>query len=73
MCLLCQEEDLYFLYLERQAQAERAARGETAPASANWLWPAFVQNGAKRAPAAAARDKTTDKRSAFTCDEPEGE
>jgi hypothetical protein len=50
MCLMCEQEDLYFLYLERVEQARRAARGEGAPANANWLWPA-VTTGAS--PAAA--------------------
>jgi hypothetical protein len=39
MCLMCEQEDLYFLYLERVEQARRAARGEGSPANANWLWP----------------------------------
>jgi hypothetical protein len=69
MCVLCQEEDLYFLYLERQAQAEKAARGETPPASASWLWPSFVQGGADTAPADAAKRKP----SAFICDAPDSE
>ena len=42
MCLMCEEEDLYFLYLERRERAQKAARGETAPPDPTWLWPSFV-------------------------------
>jgi hypothetical protein len=73
MCVLCGEEDLYFLFLDRQVQAERAARGETTPASASWLWPAFAQSGAASSSPQANGDKKTNKRSVFTCDGADGE
>jgi hypothetical protein len=65
MCLMCEQEDLYFLYLERLEQARRAARGEGAPANANWLWPT-VATGAS--PTAHPR---VDAKPAFVCDTPE--
>jgi hypothetical protein len=73
MCVLCAEEDFYFLFLDRQLQAERAARGEATPASAGWLWPAFAQNGAASSSARANGDENTGKRSVFTCDRADGE
>jgi len=64
MCLACEEEDRYFLYLEMIERARRAARGEKATPNAAWLWPTFV----KPAPAPA----TTRRRAAtFICDTPE--
>jgi hypothetical protein len=65
MCLMCEQEDLYFLYLERVEQARRAARGEGAPANANWLWP-MVATGVS--PTAQPH---VDAKPAFVCDTPE--
>jgi len=67
MCLMCEQEDLYFLYLERLDQARRAARGEASPPNANWLWP----SAATAAPPA-ARPKAV-ANPAFVCDAPDGE
>src|SRR5438128_2002078 len=59
MCLMCEEEDLYFLYLERRERAEKAARGETAPPDPNWLWPSFARaQSAGPAPETFGRNET---------------
>jgi hypothetical protein len=47
MCLMCEQEDLYFLYLE---QREKRARRETSPPDPNWLWPTFVATPSRPAP-----------------------
>ena len=73
MCVLCAEEDLYFLFLERKLRAERAARGESMPASATWLWPAFAQNDAASSSPRDNSDSKPNKTSVFTCDEVDGE
>jgi hypothetical protein len=71
MCLMCQEEDLYFLYLERIEREKKAARGETAPPDANWLWRASsVAQPAEATDAASTQPRTTSR---FTCDAPDGE
>jgi hypothetical protein len=64
MCLMCEEEDLYFLYLERLEAARKAARGETAPPNPSWLWPALTQG-------AAAPEPTAKRVPGFVCDAPE--
>jgi len=68
MCLMCEEEDLYFLYLEQRERAQRLARGETVPPDPGWLWPSFVN-----APSPAAPDQPAEPRaqSTFVCDTPE--
>ena len=66
MCLMCEEQDLYFLYLERLEQARKAARGETAPPNPSWLWPTLVQSTS-----AAAVEPVPTPRSGFVCDAPE--
>ena len=38
MCFACEQEDLYFLYLERLEQARRAAFGEQRAPNPNWMW-----------------------------------
>jgi len=68
MCLMCEEEDLYFLYLEQRERAERLARGETTPPNAGWLWPSFVNAPIPAAPAESARPRA---QSNFVCDTPE--
>jgi hypothetical protein len=70
MCLMCQEEDLYFLYLERLEREKKAARGETAAPDANWLWRA-----SSVVPAAEATDtaRPPPRNSRFACDTPDGE
>ena len=80
MCLLCQEEDLYFLYLEQVAREAKAARGETDPAQSNWMWPSFAKPDATRdvitAPArtdAPDSAKKSAQTSAFVCDDPDSE
>jgi hypothetical protein len=67
MCVLCQEEDLYFLYLEQMEREAKAARGETSAPSANWMWP----NLAPRETIAPAAAKPA--ASAFVCDAPDSE
>jgi hypothetical protein len=71
MCLMCEEEDLYFLYLERMEREKRAARGEIAPPDANWLW----RTAPAGQPAAAAKAASDAPRgdSRFACDSPEPE
>jgi hypothetical protein len=64
MCLMCEEEDLYFLYLERLEAARKAARGETAPPNPSWLWPGVAQG-------AAAPEPTAKPGPGFVCDAPE--
>src|SRR5262249_11217932 len=70
MCLICEQEDLYFLYLERLDRARKAARGETAPPNPNWLWPEL----ATASPAGAAEQAPTPRRAepkpGFACDTP---
>jgi hypothetical protein len=70
MCLMCQEEDLYFLYLERMEREKRAARGEISPPDANWLW-----RTASAGEPAAAKPASDAPRgdSRFSCDAPEPE
>jgi len=76
MCLLCQEEDLYFLYLEQMAREAKAARGETDQAQPNWMWPSFAKADATSdivaspAPTPAQKSAQT---SAFVCDDPDSE
>jgi len=76
MCLLCQEEDLYFLYLEQMAREAKAARGETDQAQPNWMWPSFAKPDAtgdvvtEAVPASAQKPAQT---SAFVCDDPDSE
>jgi hypothetical protein len=62
MCVMCEEEDRYFLYLEQLERAQKAARGETAPPNPNWLWPTFA---ATAEPPAKPRKQPT-----FVCDAP---
>jgi hypothetical protein len=66
MCLMCEEEDPYFLYLERLEAARKAARGETTQPNPGWLWPSFTQAASAGAPQPAAKP-----RSDFICDAPE--
>jgi hypothetical protein len=66
MCLMCEEEDLYFLYLERLEAARTAARGETVPPNPSWLWPTLAQSAS-----AAAPEPTAKPRSGFMCDAPQ--
>jgi hypothetical protein len=66
MCLMCEEEDLYFLYLERLDQARKAARGETAPPNPSWLWPTLAQGASAAGPEPVAK-----ARPGFICDAPE--
>jgi hypothetical protein len=65
MCLACEQEDLYFLYLERLEQARKAARGEQAPPDPNWMWPGAA------APGVAAQAPRAEAKAAFVCDTPE--
>ena len=66
MCLMCEEEDLYFLYLERLEAARKAARGETLSPNPSWLWPHFAESAS-----AAASEPAAKPRSDFICDAPE--
>jgi hypothetical protein len=69
MCLMCQEEDLYFLYLERMERERRAARGEVVQPDASWLWRSAREAQAAEAPAKAPSPAV----SPFACDVPEAE
>ena len=71
MCLMCEEEDLYFLYLERMEREKRLARGEVSPPDANWLW----RPSSPAQPSATADEGRTPPRSnpQFSCDAPEPE
>lgn len=51
MCLMCEQEDLYFLFLEQRERAEKLPRREPSPPDPNWLWPAFVTTPSRREPA----------------------
>ena len=78
MCLLCQEEDLYFLYLEQMEREAKAARGEAEAApQANWMWPSFarseVPDDAVTVPRPAETGAAAATKSAFVCDDPDGE
>jgi hypothetical protein len=72
MCLACEQEDLYFLYLERLEQARRAAFGENRAPNPNWMWPGASANEPAPAPdhEPKAPGKTAAK-NAFVCDTPE--
>jgi hypothetical protein len=69
MCLMCQEEDLYFLYLEQRERERQRERGETNAANPNWLWPSFVAAPANTAasPEDVAPERAAPTRT-FTCD-----
>jgi hypothetical protein len=72
MCLACEQEDLYFLYLERLEQARRAAFGENRAPNPSWMWSAA--SASEPAPAPQAEPNSTAKpaaRNAFVCDTPE--
>jgi hypothetical protein len=77
MCLMCQEEDLYFLYLEQMEREAKAARGEVATTQANWMWPSFAKSDAISVPADPAAPAKTNAPaatpSAFVCDDPDSE
>jgi hypothetical protein len=76
MCLLCQEEDLYFLYLEQMEREAKAARGDAAPAQANWMWPSFAKGEGADAisvPPSAGTGAGPAPASAFVCDDPDSE
>lgn len=66
MCLICEEEDLYFLYLERIERAQKAARGERATANPAWLWSAPPVSDVKPAPVGRPRAE----KPIFACDAP---
>jgi hypothetical protein len=73
MCFACEQEDLYFLYLERLEQARQAAFGEHRAPNPNWLWPGASATPAPRpepkaAPKSAAKSAA---KNAFVCDTPE--
>ena len=73
MCLMCEEEDLYFLYLERLERENKAARGESSPPDAHWLWPALASaQPADAAQVTAAKTRPAAKPT-FACDAPGGE
>jgi hypothetical protein len=74
MCLMCEQEDLYFLYLEQRERAEKRARRETSPPDPNWLWPAFVAAERPAPPARPAQPTEAIEprpRPAIACDTPE--
>jgi len=71
MCFACEQEDLYFLYLERFEQARRAAFGEHRAPNPNWMWSganASETPAPRPEPKGAAKSAAT---SAFVCDTPE--
>ena len=63
MCLMCEEQELYDLYLEQLERAQKAARGEASAPNANGMWPSFAPPGEP------ARTAAADK-PAFICDTP---
>ena len=69
MCLMCEEEDLYFLYLERLEREKKAARGETSAPDANWLWRA----SSVAQPTEPVSGLQSRANSNFICDAPDGE
>jgi hypothetical protein len=78
MCLMCEQEDLYFLYLEQREQAEKRARREISPPDPNWLWPAFVATPSRLEPEQLAKPEraveppeATKTHPTFVCDAPE--
>jgi hypothetical protein len=66
MCLMCEEEDVYFLALAQREQMQRAARGEAPTPDPTWLWPAFGGTPAARV----ASREPTKPRPTFVCDTP---
>ena len=66
MCLMCEEQDLYFLALERRERMLRAARGEAPMPDPAWLWPAFGASPSARI----ALPPATKPRATFVCDTP---
>jgi hypothetical protein len=73
MCLMCEEQELYDLYLEQLERARLAALGEARAPDANWMWPSFAQpaGAAAAVPAAAAAAPAPRAgSSAFVCDSP---
>jgi len=70
MCLICEQEDLYFLYLARLERAQQAARGKTSPADPNWLWPDLVASASADAAAETAAPRRPDAKPGFACDSP---
>ena len=73
MCLMCEEQELYDLYLEQFERARLAALGEIRAPNANWMWPSFAQPAGAPAPEPAAVAETPAPRAgkpAFVCDTP---
>jgi hypothetical protein len=72
MCLMCEEQELYDLYLEQLERARLAALGETRAPDANWMWPGFAQPAGAPAPQPAAAETPAPRtnKSAFVCDTP---
>jgi hypothetical protein len=72
MCFACEQEDLYFLYLERLEQARQAAFGENRAPNPNWMWAGASANAAALTPDAEPKaTRKTAARNAFVCDTPE--
>ena len=69
MCLMCEEQELYDLYLEQLQRARRAANGELTAPNANWMWPRFTQP-APAEPAATVAPTAGTETSRFICDTP---
>jgi hypothetical protein len=70
MCLMCEEQELYDLYLEQLERARNAASGETTAPNANWMWPRFTQPAATAEPAATVAPTARAETSRFICDTP---
>jgi hypothetical protein len=71
MCLMCEEQELYDLYLEQLERARLAALGEARAPNANWMWPRFAQPAGASAPEPTAETAAPRAgKSAFVCDTP---
>jgi hypothetical protein len=64
--MMCEEQELYDLYLEQLERARRAARGELPAPNAGWMWPSHARPD-EPAPAPAPPQRA---QPAFVCDTP---
>ena len=67
MCLMCEEQELYDLYLEQLERARKATLGETPAPNANWMWPSVAQPAE---PVSTSKEAPGADKPAFICDTP---